>query len=310
MTDNMLVDESKITQVPSLSKECSWPKITVVTPSYNQAQFLERTILSVINQNYPNLEFMIIDGGSTDGSAEIIKKYENYLAYWVTEKDAGQTDAINKGWRRASGQIIAYLNSDDTYTPNAMKKVAAYFEQHPNVDAVYGVCNLIDENDKVINIWEPAEFSLKALLRCGISTIPQQTVFFRRKILDEIGFLDISLRHAMDYEYWIRIGQKFNFQKIPYTLANFRIQSKSKTSLESHTQWQESCRIRAKYLDESKLRWAFGYYTYKLRRIWPKFIRPFLSAKSNKERLNVIRPVSELIKSSFWATKQRLKNED
>lgn len=292
------------------TKACSWPRITVVTPSYNQAEFLERTIQSVLNQGYPNLEFIIIDGGSTDGSVEIIRKYEKQLAYWVSEQDAGQTDAINKGWKKATGQIIAYLNSDDTYMPQAMKNVASYFGRHPEVDAVYGTCNLIDEYDKVINVWEPSKFNLKALIRCGISTIPQQTVFFRSKILDDIGFLDSSLRHVMDYEYWIRIGQKFNFKKIPYIIANFRVQANSKTSLECNTQWLESCRIRAKYSDESKFQWAVGYYAYKIGRIWPKFVKPFISAKSNKEKRNVLYPTLELIKSTFLATKQRLKGKN
>jgi hypothetical protein len=188
-----------------------------------------------------------------------------------------------------------------------MKIVAKYFNENPQVDAIYGICNLIDEEDMVINIWEPAEFDLKNLIRSGISTIPQQTVFFRKNILDEIGYLEPSLRHAMDYEYWIRIGQRFNFKKIPYLLANFRIQAKSKTSLEPNIQWKESCQIRAKYSNENKLQWAANYYIYKIKRIWPKFIKPLIFAKSTKERLNILRPVSDLIKSSFCATKQKFK---
>ncbi len=115
-----------------LNKDPSWPKISIVTPSYNQAEFLERTILSVLNQNYPNLEYIIIDGGSTDGSVEIIKKYEKFLAYWVSEKDKGQADAINKGFKRATGDIVAWQNSDDTYSPDALQSVAGFFRQNPN----------------------------------------------------------------------------------------------------------------------------------------------------------------------------------
>jgi len=304
------VSEQEHDECVSMKTDDAWPKISVVTPSYNQGEFLERTILSVLNQSYPNLEYIIIDGSSTDASVEIIKKYEKDITYWVTEKDAGQTDAINKGWRMATGEIVAYLNSDDTYAPGAMRKVALYLKQHPQIDAVYGTCNLIDENDSIINVWEPTEFNLKSLVRCGISTIPQQTVFFRSHILKDIGFLDASLRHVMDYEYWIRIGQKFRIQRTPYILASFRIHNQSKTSLETSTQWQESCRIRAKYSDESKLLWAVGYWSYKIRRIWPKFIKPIILAKSNKERLAVLHPIRELIKSSVFATKQRLKDED
>lgn len=293
-----------------LNKDSSWPKISIVTPSYNQGQFLERTILSVLNQNYSNLEYIIIDGGSTDGSIEVIKKYEKSLTYWISEQDNGQANAINKGWRIATGEIVAYLNSDDTYTAGAIKNIALYFMQHPEVDAIYGTCNIINENDDVINVWEPAEFNVKTLIRCGISTIPQQTVFFRSYVLKEVGLLDTSLRHAMDYEYWIRMGQKFRIQKTPYVLANFRIHTKSKTSLETSTQWQESCRIRARYFDESKLRWAAGYWSYKISRIWPKFIKPFIFARSTKERLAVLHPVLELMRSSFCVTKQRLKEKN
>jgi len=243
-----------------LSKDPSWPKISIVTPSYNQGQFLERTILSVLNQNYPNLEYIIIDGGSTDGSVEIIKKYEKYIAYWVSEKDSGQADAINKGLRISTGQILAYLNSDDTYAPAALNNMVQYLTGHPDIDAIYGICNIIDENDQIVNQWHPAEFDIRALVRSGISTIPQQTVFFRRHILEKIGFLDTSLRHAMDYEYWIRTGKKFRVQKTPYVLANFRVHERSKTSLESSGQWQESCRISDMYSDENKFRWMVRYW--------------------------------------------------
>ena len=116
----------------------NFPKISIVTPSYNQAEFLERTILSVLNQDYPNLEYIIIDGGSTDGSVEIIKKYEKYLAYWVSEKDKGQSDAINKGFQKSTGDILAWLNSDDTYLSGTLFKVVKAFQENPNADLIFG----------------------------------------------------------------------------------------------------------------------------------------------------------------------------
>lgn len=125
-------------EVVILNKGSSWPRISIVTPSYNQAEFLERTIFSVLNQNYPKLEYIIIDGGSTDGSVEIIKKYDKYLTFWVSEKDNGQADAIRKGFARATGEILAWINSDDTYLPGTFLKVAKAFIKNPKVDLIFG----------------------------------------------------------------------------------------------------------------------------------------------------------------------------
>ncbi|GAG29700.1 unnamed protein product, partial [marine sediment metagenome] len=126
-----------------------YPLVLIVTPSYNQAQFLESTILSVLNQNYPNLEYIIIDGGSTDGSIEIIKRYQKYLAYWISEKDEGQADAINKGFEKSTGQILAWINSDDTYLPETLFRVAKHFQQHQKADLVFGNINFINEYDEI-----------------------------------------------------------------------------------------------------------------------------------------------------------------
>ena len=122
-----------------LNKDSNYPKIAIVTPSYNQAQFLERTILSVLNQNYPNLEYIIIDGGSTDGSVEIIKKYERYLSYWVSEKENVQADAINKGFQKSTGQILAWLNSDDLYLPNTLVKIMNIFLRNKEITFLYSL---------------------------------------------------------------------------------------------------------------------------------------------------------------------------
>ena len=120
--------------------------VSIVTPSYNQSRFIEDTIRSVLSQDYPQIEYMIVDGGSTDGSVEIIKRYEDQLAWWVSERDQGQTDAINKGFARATGDILAWLNSDDTYEPGAVSAAVKYLQEHPEVGMVYGDCNYIDEN--------------------------------------------------------------------------------------------------------------------------------------------------------------------
>src|SRR5262249_46923914 len=128
----------------------NYPRITIITPSFNQAQFFEQTIASVLDQNYPNLEYIIIDGGSQDHSVEIIRKYDHRLAYWVSEKDRGQTHAINKGLERATGDIIAYLNSDDFYLAGTLHRVAEYFQQHPDVDLLHGRCRTVNVNGEKI----------------------------------------------------------------------------------------------------------------------------------------------------------------
>ena len=128
-----------------LNRDLAWPRISIVTPSFNQGRFLERTILSVLNQNYPNLEYIVMDGGSTDESVEIIKKYENYLAYWISEKDNGQSDAIKKGFQKSTGEILAWLNSDDIYLSGALRGVAGFFRDGKGTEVVYGNRYIIDE---------------------------------------------------------------------------------------------------------------------------------------------------------------------
>ncbi len=210
-----------------LKKNPSWPKISVVTPSYNQAEFLERTILSVLNQNYPNLEYIIIDGGSTDGSVEIIKKYEKYLAYWVSEKDRGQTHALNKGFERATGDLIGWQNSDDIYLPWAFFKVAEVYKRKPDYDVYFGNVYLIDENDSIIRDIRYVPFSYFSLIYEGWN-ITNQTTFFKKDSLKSYK-LDESYQYAMDGYLFINLGKdnkKFKF--IRDFLGAFRIQAKSK----------------------------------------------------------------------------------
>ncbi len=205
-----------------------WPKISIVTPSYNQGQFLEETIRSVLLQGYPNLEYIIIDGGSSDDSVEIIKKYSPWLSYWVSEPDSGQSNAINKGWERATGEIIAYLNSDDTYLPGAMASAAKALAEYPDVSMIYGDCHLIDEDSKVNGAFCGEEFNLKKMLFGNL--VPQQTVFFRKQVLDKIGYLDESLHFVMDRDMWIRIGMAFEVRYISGVSANMREHSSAKST--------------------------------------------------------------------------------
>jgi glycosyltransferase involved in cell wall biosynthesis len=211
-----------------LNKDPSWPKISIVTPSYNQAQFLERTILSVLNQNYPNLEYIIIDGGSTDGSVEIIKKYEKYLSYWVSEKDRGQSHALNKGFEKANGKIFAYLNSDDLYLPNVLKIISKYFNQN-EWDIIYGHSYVIDASDNINNLSVALPFRLKEYF-FGVFPIPQQSSFWKPEVFYKTKGFNIENHTCMDGEFYVKAATLgFKFKPINYILSCFRIHKDSIT---------------------------------------------------------------------------------
>ena len=216
--------------------------VSIVTPSFNQARFLERTIQSVLNQDYPHIEYMVIDGGSTDGSQAIIKKYADKLAYWVSEKDLGQTDAINKGFARAKGDILAWLNSDDTYNPGAVSEAAAYLKANPDVGLVYGDGNFIDENDEIIGKF-PARQTSYQLLRQGYVHVTQQSAFFRKRTWDKVGPLDPTFYFAMDYDLWVRIATHSPIVYLQRTWANFRLHGDTKTVAEDDRCWPEMLRV-------------------------------------------------------------------
>lgn len=210
------------------------PLVSVVTPSLNQGRFIEQTILSIKNQTYPNIEHIIIDGGSTDNTLGIIKKYDGtYNMLWLSEPDDGQSDAINKGWRMARGEIIAYLNSDDTYMPWAVETAVNWLAAHTDVDMVYGDCNIIDESDEVIDQYPATNFDLEEML-CGRNMIPQPAVFLRKKVVEEVGYLDTHLHRTMDYDLWLRIGLKCKVIYIRQLLACFRIHPQMKGIRERH----------------------------------------------------------------------------
>lgn len=208
-------------------------KISIVTPSFNQAAFIERTILSVINQNYPNLEYIIIDGGSNDGSVEIIKKYEKHLTYWVSEKDKGQSHALNKGFSKASGDIFAYLNSDDIYLPNTLSIVAQKFQENENIDIIYGHAKLIDQNDNKIGLCVALPYKLKEHMN-GVFSIPQPSSFWRKKVYEKLGGFNIDNHSCMDAEFFaLASAYNFRFKNINMVLAGFRVHASSKTGNEN-----------------------------------------------------------------------------
>ena len=217
-------------QVPdTLPNGSPWPRVSILTPSYNQAQFIEETIRSVLLQGYPNLEYIIIDGGSTDGSVDIICKYEPWLAHWVSEPDDGQSDALNKGLRQAQGEVTGWLNADDTYCPGAAVNAAGYLATHLESAAVYSDCNVVDESGATQSLLKAGEFSLRRLVFRNF--IPQPTVFVRRDILEEVGGWNGELHFIMDYDLWMRIGlRQHTMQYLPGTWANFRLHADSKTT--------------------------------------------------------------------------------
>ncbi|MFZ5904746.1 MAG: glycosyltransferase family 2 protein [Chloroflexota bacterium] len=234
-------------------KPVALPLVSILTPSFNQARYLEATIRSVLSQDYPRIEYIIVDGGSTDGSVDIIKKYSHaqaavlgggsIVSWWVSEKDKGQTDAINKGFARATGQIFAWLNSDDTYEPRAVGQAVKYLLEHPEAGMVYADCNYINEDGRVIGKFPAAQTDLKRL-RAGYVHIPQQTMFFRADLWKQTGPLDPSFYFAMDYDLWTRIAARAQIKYLAgQTWANFRIHTSGKTIAADDRCWPEMLRV-------------------------------------------------------------------
>jgi len=203
------------------------PLVSIITPSFNKGPYIEETIQSIQNQSYVNIEHIVIDGGSTDETLVILKKY-NGRVFWISEPDHGQSDAINKGWKIARGDIIAYLNADDTYTPDAVANAVTYLNGHPDVGLVYGDGTLTDANGKFIQAYRAGEFSLRELIYCR-DNILQPALFLRREVYEKIGGIDESLHLAMDLDYWIRAGLLFRIAHIPVPLAMAKIYRDAKS---------------------------------------------------------------------------------
>ena len=216
--------------------------VSVITPSFNQAAYIEETILSVLNQDYPQVEYIIVDGGSTDGSREIIERYADRLAWWVSERDRGQTDAINKGFAHAKGEILAWLNSDDTYLPGAIAEAAAFLEANPQAGMVYGDANLVDQQGTLLGKF-PARQTDYRRLRQGYVHIPQQAAFFRASLWRQVGPLDPSFYFAMDYDLWVRLARLAPLCYHPRTWANFRLHSAGKSVAADDRCWPEMLRV-------------------------------------------------------------------
>jgi len=218
------------------------PLVSVVTPSYNQARFLEETIQSVLSQEYQPLEYIIVDGGSSDGSLEIIQRYAHRLSWWVSEADRGQTEAINKGFARARGEIFAWLNSDDTYLPGAVAEAVEYLESHPQAGMVYGDANLVDEQGRIVGKFPAAQTDYRRLRR-GYVHIPQQAAFFRAQLWRQVGPLDPTFYFAMDYDLWVRLAKVSQLHYYPRPWANFRLHGGGKSVVADDRCWPEMLRV-------------------------------------------------------------------
>jgi glycosyltransferase involved in cell wall biosynthesis len=231
-------------------------KFSIITPSFNQADYLEETIKSIWSQkgNFA-IEHIVMDGKSTDKSVNILKRYERLLKQkkfpvkckalrfiWKSERDRGQTDAINKGLQLTTGAILAYLNSDDTYCPGAFQKVTNFFQRHPHSKVVFGDYWKIDQNSKRLSRQACRPFSKNDILNRG-NPVGQPTVFFKKEVYEQIGEFNAQYRYCMDYDYWCRIVKKYRFYCLRGTaLANFRLHDASKTVSQSAKFWQEQRR--------------------------------------------------------------------
>jgi glycosyltransferase involved in cell wall biosynthesis len=222
------------------------PKISIITPSFNQAKFLEKTILSVLNQNYPNLEYIIVDGGSTDGSVEIIKKYEDKLKWWVSEKDNGQADAINKGLRRATGTWVTWQNSDDIYFKNVLNDLSLAIKKNPEATFIIADIFLIDDQDRIIRDINYVKPTYKSVLVEGM-VLTNQSAFWLRDIHNKIGFLDEQYKYSFDYEWFLRLLKHAKAKHVNKIWGGFRLHSDSKTSLFASKFKKETAIIQNNY---------------------------------------------------------------
>lgn len=204
------------------------PLVTIVTPSFNQGRFIEATIRSVLEQDYPAIEYIVMDGGSTDGTLEVLRRYGDRVS-WLSAPDNGQADAINRGWKRGHGAILAWLNADDTYLPGAVRAAVEYLQQHPAATLVYGDCDYVDQDGAVVGRYPTRSFDyIRAV--CGVAaSIPQPATFLRRPAVEAVGYLDERLHMSMDLDLWLRLGLRYELCYMPRRLATFRIHPTSKS---------------------------------------------------------------------------------
>lgn len=233
-----------------------FPTVTVVTPSYNQGRFIRETIESVLSQDYPAVEYTVIDGDSTDETVSILKSYGSRIS-WVSEPDRGQSEAINKGWKRATGEIVAWLNSDDIYLPGAISTAVTYLQNHPDVALIYGDGFHISQDGTSLGRFPSEPFSADRLKETCF--IAQPATFVRRSVIEQVGFIRDSLRYCMDYDLWIRISKRYRLQYVPVPLASIRLHNDCKTVKDRVATYAETVRMLRSNYGYAAPRWSCGY---------------------------------------------------
>ncbi len=228
------------------------PRITIVTPSLNQGAYIKEALLSVKQQNYGNLEHLVIDGGSTDATLTILRELSTSPGWdhlrWISEPDGGQSDALNKGFRLATGDLVGWLNSDDRYRPSAFDVISRVSRSNPDADVLYGDYTFIDSEGRLRQLRREIEFSRFILHYHRVLYIPTTATFFRRRIFDEGNFLDEQLHYAMDYDFFLRLSERgYGFQHVPALLADFRVHAESKSGAFCRQQLREHDMLARKH---------------------------------------------------------------
>jgi glycosyltransferase involved in cell wall biosynthesis len=248
----------------------SEPLVSIITPSFNQAPFLERTIRSVLEQDYPNVEYLLADGGSTDGSLEIIRGFSHRLTWWVSEKDRGQADAINKGLNHAKGEIVAWINSDDYYLPGVISQAVKTLRDNPEIGLVFGKVQVVDKNEEVLNSLSYDDWQLPDLMTFKI--IGQPAVFMRRDVLEKAGFLDLNYHFLLDHQLWLRIGLNTKFKYVPEFWAR--------------AHYHEGCKNLAQAAEFGKEAWKIVEWMKSEPGFAPYLANHWRKVKAGAERLN------------------------